>query len=132
MDLKGIIPKANLILGIAERIRNKYPNPNGACELMAKDLVKALTRDGIYAKHVVGNFRLDEPDAEKYMACDDWDNQDEYNVNHDWVEIEGKILDISASQFKKSVYENIPDIVYIDYKSPLYIRYERVNYYGGK
>jgi len=128
--LAKFLPQVDVILAIAERVSNKYPNTKGACELIARDLVKELKIRGINAKHVVGNFTLDEPDAEQYMDCDCWDGQDEYEVNHDWVEVEGKILDVSAKQFRKSVSENIPDIVYIGYTNPLRKRYKFLNYYG--
>jgi hypothetical protein len=128
--LTKFLPQANLILAIAERIANKHPNVKGACELIAKDLTKELRSRGVNAKHVVGNFTLDEPDAEQYMECDCWDGQDEYEVNHDWVEVEGKILDVSAKQFRKSVTEYIPNIVHIGYSDPLHKRYKFLNYYG--
>lgn len=128
--LAKFLPQPNLILAIAERVSNKYPNVKGACEIIAKDLAKELRNRGINAKHVVGNFKLDEPDAEQYMDCDCWDGQDEYEVNHDWVEVEGKILDISAKQFKKSVDDYIPNIVYINYSDPLHKRYKFLNYHG--
>lgn len=129
--LAQFLPQADIIDGLAQRVSNKYPDVTGRCEIIAKELASELNKRGVKAKHVVGTFLLDEPDAEKYMECDDWDGQDEYNVNHDWVEIEGKILDITAKQFKKSMYTTLPDIVYIDYKDPLYLRYKFVNYYGG-
>lgn len=131
MNLAELLSKDNIISGISQRIIQKYPNVKGSCELIAKDLAKELNNHGVNAKHVVGNFILDEPDAEKYMDCDDWDGQDEYEVNHDWVEVEGKILDISAKQFRKSVGDSIPDIVYIGHSHPLYARYKFLNYYGG-
>lgn len=128
--LAKFLPQNNVILAIAERVSNKYPNVKGACELIAKDLARELRSRGITAKHVVGNFTLDEPDAEQYMDCDCWDGQDEYEVNHDWVEVEGKILDVSAKQFRKSVSDIIPDIVHIGYSDPLRKRYKFLNYYG--
>lgn len=130
--LAKFLPQVDIIDGLAQRISNKYPDVTGKCEHVAKELTAELNKRGINAKHAVGTFLLDEPDAEKYMECDDWDGQDEYNVNHDWVEVEGKILDITAKQFRKSVNENIPDIVYIRFSDPLYSRYRLVNYYGGR
>jgi hypothetical protein len=76
---------------------------------------------------VLGEFTLDEPNAESYMECDEFSG-DEYKVNHDWVNVEGKILDISASQFRKDVYDDIPDVVFIDHKSPLYLRYDEMGH----
>ena len=53
---------------------------------------------------------------------------DEYTIDHDWVEVEGVIIDASASQFRKYVYEQIPDIVMANYTHPLYTKYEPHNY----
>lgn len=131
MKLTQFLPQADIIDGLSQRISNKYPDVTGRCELVAKELTGELNKRGINAKHAVGTFLLDTPDAEKYMECDDWEEQDEYNPNHDWVEVEGKILDLTAKQFKESVNENIPDIVYINFSSPLYSRYRFINYYGG-
>lgn len=131
MDLRQFMPQQNIVLAIAEKVAGKHPVVKGACEIIAKDLTNQLKQRGVNAKHVVGNFILDKPDAEKYMTCDCWDGQDEYEVNHDWVEVEGKILDISAKQFRKSVEGNIPDIVYIGYADPFHNRYRFLNYYGG-
>ena len=75
----------------------------------------------------MGIFTLDEPGAWKYRSDED-ENLDEYQVNHDWVNVEGKILDISADQFKKYVYVNIPDVVYISYSDPLYRYYEELGH----
>lgn len=108
-------------------VRNKYTVITGACELMAKDLCNELRKRNIRCTHSVGLFRLDEPDAEKYVYYDDEEGRDEYEVEHDWVEVEGKILDISASQFRKSVEDEIPDIVFINHTSPLCQRYYYLN-----
>jgi hypothetical protein len=51
---------------------------------------------------------------------------DEYLVDHDWVTVEGKILDVSARQFKRDVNDQIPDVVFIDYTSPLFLRYNEL------
>jgi hypothetical protein len=131
MNLSELLSKDNIISAVSQRILQKYPNVKGACELIAKDLARELNSRGVRAKHIVGNFILDDPDAEQYMECDDWDGQDEYSVNHDWVEVEGKILDISARQFRKSVRDPIADVVYITHSHPLYARYKFLNYYGG-
>jgi hypothetical protein len=124
-QLKKFLPQNNIILAIAERVNRKYPNSFGMCAIMSKDLTDQLINHNIKANHVVGEFLLDEPNSEKYMECDEFSG-DEYRVNHDWVSVEGKILDISARQFKKDVHQHIPDIVFIDYKSPLYLRYEEL------
>lgn len=125
--LTKFLPQNNIVLAIAERVNRKYPDSTGRCAIMAADLVKELNKYKINAIHVVGEFTLDEPNAEYYMQCDEFSG-DEYKVNHDWVSVEGKILDISARQFKKDVHEDIQDIVFIDYKSPLYLRYDELGH----
>lgn len=116
-----MLSKDDIILGLAERIQNKYPqNPQGYCAPMCKDLLSALKKYNINANIVEGLFVLDEPNAGKFITQYD----DEYEVPHDWINIEGKILDISTKMFRKSVHENIPDVVYIGFRSPLYVRYK--------
>jgi hypothetical protein len=89
--------------------------------------MEELMEKGIRANHVMGIFTLDEPGAWKYRSEED-ESLDEYSVNHDWVSVEGKILDISADQFRKYVHKNIPDIVYINYSNPLYTHYNELGY----
>ena len=60
-----------------------------------EELVSDLNKKGIRSNHVMGIFTLDEPGAWKYRSEED-EEFDEYQVNHDWVNVEGKILDISA------------------------------------
>ena len=115
------------ILLIANSVNEKFPDATGQCEIISSEVVRRLTADGIRAEHAVGEFQLDQPDAFNYMDGDDEDGQDLYQVNHDWVEIGTKILDISARQFRKSVSVDLPDVVYIDYNHPLYTRYQRLN-----
>lgn len=127
MELSHLLQQDDLINALARRVKSKYPSSDGKCEFMAKDLLSALTEKGIRASHVMGIFTLDEPGAWKYRSDEDEDF-DEYEVNHDWISVEGKILDISADQFQKYVNEKIPDIVYINYTSPLYKYYNELGY----
>ena len=128
MNLSDYMPQDDIVSGIAQRVSGRYPDATGHCEAMSAELVKELKRHGIFAKHAVGMFQLDEPDAHKYAEYDDDEGRDEYLVEHDWVEVEGRILDISARQFKKSVHEAIPDILFINYNHRLYERFQLVNY----
>ena len=116
-----------VVLALAIRVNRKYPSAHGMCALMAKDLTLVLKEYGIIARHVVGQFRLDEPHAENYTQSDEFSG-DDCLVDHDWVEVEGKILDTSARQFRKDVTSNIPDIVFIDGTDPLYLRYDPLGY----
>lgn len=127
MNLKQFVPPEQIILSIATKVKNKFPSSNGKCEYMAKDLLAALTEKGIRANHVMGIFTLDEPGAWRYRSDEDED-LDEYQVNHDWISVEGKILDISADQFRKYVNIEIPNIVYIRYSDPLYRYYNQLGY----
>lgn len=127
MNLRDLVPKEQTILDVALQIKNKFPSSDGKCEYMANELTKALNGRGVRANHVMGIFTLDEPGAWKYRSDEDED-LDEYQVNHDWVNIEGKILDISADQFKKYVHAPIPNIVYIRYSNPLYRYYKELGH----
>ncbi len=129
MKLSDVYPRDQIILGIAETVRNRYPNVRGKCEPMAKELVKELRARGITSFHAVGFFTLDEPQAIKFAGPRSLKTpHDDYQVEHDWVEVEGKILDISVSQFQQYVEEKIPDIAFIDYTHPLYTKYESIRY----
>jgi len=126
MKLTQFLHQSDIIEGLAIRVKNKYPE-KGMCEFIAKDLVKELKSRGINAKHVEGNFTLDEPAAYQFISPLDEIN-DEYTIDHDWVEVEGVIVDASASQFRKYVYEQIPDIAMVNYTHPLYTKYKPQNY----
>lgn len=126
MNLSDFMPQHDVIDALAHRVKQRYPL-KGACAYIAKDLAKELRARGISAKHVVGNFHLDEPGAFEYVAPLD-ELTDEYTVNHDWVEVEGRIIDASASQFKKYVHEDIPEVVIADYKHPLFTKYDPQKY----
>lgn len=126
MKLTQFLPQADIIEGLAIRVKNKYPE-KGMCEFIAKDLTKELKSRGIHAKHVEGNFTLDEPAAYQFVSPLDEVN-DEYNIDHDWVEVEGVIIDAAASQFRKYVYDEIPNIVMANHTHPLYTKYDPHNY----
>ena len=128
MKLQDQIPHSNHILAIAERVKKKFPTSHGMCEFMTVALVKELKNAGIRAQHVMGNFKLDEPAAYKYISPEDEDYADDYDVAHDWATVEGKILDISADQFNQYVHDDIPPIVFIGYGDPLYTHYEELGY----
>jgi len=128
MNLLEHLPQHNHVLGIAERVKAKFPNPKGKCEFMSKELAKALNNAGIRAEHVMGNFHLDAPGAFEYLSPEDEEGGDEYIVSHDWVNVEGKVLDISAKQFQQYVHVPITDIVYIGYADPLHNYYEELGH----
>lgn len=125
--LAKFLPQANVVDALAHIVKAKFPSSDGQCEYMAQELVKALKERGIRANHVMGIFTLDEPFAWKYRSDEDEDF-DEYEVNHDWINVEGKILDISADQFRKYVHIQIPDVVYIGYSDPLHRYYREMGY----
>jgi hypothetical protein len=124
--LTKLLPQNDVIYNLAMRIKSKYPE-KGHCEFVAKDLAKELKEKGIFAKHVQGNFHLDQPAAYLFISPLDTEN-DEYTIDHDWVEVEGVIVDPSATQFRKYVDQEIPDVVMAKYSHPLYTRYELMNY----
>jgi hypothetical protein len=129
MKLAQNLPQREHILAIAERVSQKYSSPKGQCEFMTRDLMVALKNAGMRANHVMGNFHLDEPALFEYISSDDAeDGVDEYAVNHDWVEIGGKILDISAKQFQPYIHSPIPDILFISVGDPLANHYEQLGY----
>jgi hypothetical protein len=125
--LAKFLSQHDIIGAIAERINNKHPDVSGKCEIIAEELANELKKYGVNAKHVIGWFSLDEPSADRY-ASSLYTSDDDYKVEHDWVDVEGKILDTTAKQFRDDVYIEIPDIVYADHAHPLYLRYEQTSY----
>jgi hypothetical protein len=126
MKLQQFLPQNEIILSVSRNIKSKYPE-KGSCAYIAKDLANELKKRGIFAKHVIGNFHLDEPASYLFISPKDSDN-DEYTIEHDWVEVEGRIVDPSATQFRKYVHCNIPDIVYINHTDPLFTKYKFIRY----
>jgi hypothetical protein len=128
MDLKQNLPIEIRILDAANRVKSNFPSSKGKCEFMATALRTALTNLGVRCQQVSGNFHLDSPAAFDYISPDDSDATDDYTVNHDWITIDGKILDISADQFKQYVNCDIPKIAFIGFSDPLFDHYEELNY----
>lgn len=124
--LTNFLSQNDIVSAIAERVSNKHPDVSGKCEVIAEELSKELKKYGVNAKHVIGWFTLDEPSADRY-ASSLYTSDDDYKVEHDWVVVEGKILDITSKQFRDDVYIEIPDIVYADHAHPLYLRYEQTS-----
>jgi hypothetical protein len=125
MKLIESLNQHEIVLAIAERIAAKHPSVYGKCAIIAKELLDELTRYGVVARHVLGQFKLDKPNAENYIMPDQFSG-DDTSVDHGWITVEGKILDISAKQFRRDVEENIPDIVFIDHTDPLFLRYDEL------
>jgi hypothetical protein len=126
MKFTDFLPQESVILGLAERVRNKYPE-KCHCAQIAKELTSELKARGIPAKHVVGNFVLDFPGSFHFVSKPD-EETDDYTVNHDWVEVEGKIIDAAASQFRKYVDCEIPDVAVVGFSNPLYVKYHPLKY----
>jgi hypothetical protein len=126
MNLSDYMPQEDVVLGLAQRVKRKYPE-KGSCAFIARDLVKELLARGVSAKHVCGNFYLDEPGSFIFIAPLDIPT-DEYTVNHDWVEVDGKIVDAAATQFRKYVNDEIPEIVIANHTHPLYVKYDPIKY----
>ena len=127
MKLAQQLPQSSIIQAVAEEVRKKYPDPKGLCEFISQALVEGLRKRGIYAQHAVGNFHLDEPGAFEFIGPKR-KSHDDCIIEHGWVEVEGKIVDASASQFRKYVHVDIPEIAIIDYRNPLFEKYETLKY----
>lgn len=124
--LAKFLPQAELIDALAHRVKSRFPE-KGTCAYIARDLVKELKARGIFAKHTNGNFHLDQPASYLFISPLDTEN-DEYTIDHDWVEVEGVIIDPAASQFRKYVDQDIPEVVIANHAHPLYKRYTFIKY----
>jgi len=115
----------DVIYAVAMRVSGKHRDVFGKCETISEELSAELKKYNIDAKHVIGTFALDEPAGDRYSndACT---SGDLYKVEHDWVRVNGRILDITAKQFRDDVWIEIPDIIYVDHSHPLYLKYNEM------
>jgi hypothetical protein len=102
----------------------------GNCEPISRDIANDLIAHGINAKHAVGNFILNKPDAKKYMGKFADKVVDDYQVNHDWVQIGNYIVDATIKQFQPSVLEKLPLIGFFGPSNQLSNRYTLKKYHN--
>lgn len=102
----------------------------GNCEPISQDISLELKKNKIFANHVVGNFILDAADANKYMTCDKINILDDYQVNHDWVEVDAFIIDATIKQFQPSVKQKLPTIGFLSFDDNLSNRYVFIKKHG--
>lgn len=126
------------ILLIAKKVRLEAVKNYGdeslkeVCLQVSKDLKEEFVRNGYDAIVVRGTFTVDIPDP---MALKEWDanafeNDEEmedakYNPVHYWVEINGMIIDITATQFNNELDSPMHPIVIGSYSSQP--RYKIIN-----
>jgi hypothetical protein len=112
------------ILQIAQQTRDailgEFSCTTAVCLEASKALSEKLNEAGYNAKVVEGTFEIDFPDQEYY----DEEDEDMYIPKHFWVEVNNKLLDITADQFQDEVDgEELQEIAYGTYQD--YPRYER-------
>jgi hypothetical protein len=120
----------NKILKIAKKVRKDiieiYDNPKAICLEASRLLKKELEENGFKSDIIMGKFVVDEPlNCADYLEMDD--NEEDnyiYEPLHYWIEIEGKILDITADQFQDEIIgDELEEITYIEYsQSDRYIK----------
>ena len=97
------------IRSIALQVRSQFIadgcDVDGGCVELAETLCRELVRRGYDAKTVRGTFRTDAP-------YDKWGPQpDPCTAIHEWVEIDGLIVDATATQFNDYLDEAASQIV---------------------
>lgn len=113
-----------IIIKTIFQVLKKYNHVvKGNCETIAQDISLVLKNNKIPANHVVGNFILDKPEASKYMTCSKIKILDNYQVNHDWVEVGPFIIDPTIKQFQPSVKQKLPEIGFLSFNDNLSNRY---------
>jgi len=102
------------------------------CLPVSRFLRDKLIKAGHNAIVVQGTFHVDDPDPNAYEDWDvgDFDDHDDmeqakYDVLHYWVEVNGKMLDITSSQFKDEVDDELERIAFGPYE--WYWRYTPVH-----
>jgi hypothetical protein len=117
--------KTKTIEEIAKNARNKvlkhWGDLRAVCLDVSRYLRNQLIKNGYKAIVVQGTFAVDEPNME-YCEDLDQDNEDDakaiYNPLHYWVEVNGKILDLTADQFNDEIeneLDKMPEIVFGEY-----------------
>lgn len=107
------------ILVVAKRVRtgliNHYKDDTlmGYCCDASRILQRTLRRKGIKTRVVKGFYKIDDPAA--YYGSDN--PLDIPEAIHFWLEVRGKIVDITATQFWDAVKEEIPPVVHGEYKA---------------
>jgi hypothetical protein len=111
------------IQSIAQKVRSTLTCDSDDCLKAyclpaSRKLKSELVKNGYDAIVVQGVFTVDNPDP---SASEDWDIKDfgseeemesaKYTPLHYWVEVNGLIVDITASQFNDELDESVRDIL---------------------
>lgn len=107
-----------LIMLSAKTIREKaikeHTDLKAMCYEISLELSNELKKHSIDSKVIKGSFYIDTPDESQYE--DDIDEDEMRLAPHFWVEVNNKILDITADQFQDEVEgERLAEITYGDY-----------------
>lgn len=111
------IKNETIIMQIASNVRKKLvyeldsENLNSFCLEAANELRAELQKKGIKAIVVQGTFEVDNGIIE-----DDFE-EELFQPLHYWVEVQGKVLDITGSQFQEFVNEDLPEIAFGNYNN---------------
>ena len=92
------------------------------CFDVSKDLAAVLNKNGYNATAVQGTYTLDDPNMEFSEDMDE-DDPAVFTPVHHWVDVDGKVLDVTAKQFNDEIDTPNPDIVYGDYSE--FTRYNK-------
>lgn len=108
----------NNILSIAKAFRNNVIKDHGDLKAMCYEISLGLSHElkkhEIDSKVIKGYFYIDNPDESQYD--DEIDESEMRLAPHFWVEVNNKILDITADQFQDEVEgERIDEITYGNY-----------------
>ncbi len=112
--LVNTIAQLDAIRSIALHVRSQFIadgcDVDGRCVELAEALCSELVRRGYDPKTVRGKFRMDRPYTK-------WGPQpDPCTAIHEWVEIDGLIVDVTAAQFNDYLNEAASQILIGTYK----------------
>lgn len=105
---------------IARQVRKRLIEREGCstaqCYEASLELYRELRNAGFGASIVGGTFEIDEPDPE-VTPKEAWETGDAYFPWHWWVEVDGRVVDITADQFDHEVDGGVGPITIGTYRA---------------
>lgn len=110
LSLRQLRQVEEIAKAVHEDVISCAGDTTGMCYGAAKILLRELKKAGFSPLRVRGTFEVDEPNPE-ITPDEAFESGEAYTPTHHWVELEGLIVDVTATQFNSEIEEPMPDIV---------------------